>query len=172
MNDDELQLSADRFRVVRRRRQTPDGRQFSRQVILHPGAVAIVPVIDAERICLIRNYRVAVERTLIEIPAGTLEVGEPPEATARRELEEETGYMAGRWEKLTTLCMSPGILNEQIHVFVARDLQPGPARREASEEIENQIVRLDDALAMIERGEIEDAKTIAAVLLYARRQIK
>ncbi|MBL9081049.1 MAG: NUDIX hydrolase [Planctomycetales bacterium] len=78
--------------------------------------------------------------------------------------------MAGRWEKLTTLCMSPGILNEQIHVFVARDLQPGPARRETSEEIENQIVRLDDALAMIDRGEIEDAKTIAALLLYARRQ--
>ncbi|MGC3969376.1 MAG: NUDIX hydrolase [Pirellulales bacterium] len=170
MNDDELLLSADRFRVVRRRRQTPDGRQFSRQVILHPGAVAIIPVVDDERICLIRNYRVAVERELIEIPAGTLEVGEPPEDTARRELEEETGYIAGRWEPLTALLMSPGILNEKIHVFVARDLRPGPAHREAVEEIENLIVRLDDALSMIYRGEIEDAKTIAALLLYARRR--
>ncbi|MBA4016709.1 MAG: NUDIX hydrolase [Pirellula sp.] len=170
MNDDELLHLADRFRVVRRRRQTDDGREFSRQVILHPGAVAIVAVVDAEHVCLIRNYRVAVERELIEVPAGTLEVGEPPAATARRELEEETGYIAGRLEPLTELLMSPGILNERIYVFVAGDLQPGPAQREANEEIQNYIVRLDDAMAMIERGEIEDAKTIAALLLYDRRR--
>ena len=97
-------------------------------------------------------------------------MGEPPATTARRELEEETGYIAGRLEPLVELLMSPGILNERIHVFVAYDLRPGPAQREETEEIQNYIVRLEDALAMIERGEIQDAKTIAALLLYDRRR--
>lgn len=170
MNDDELLHQSERFRVVRRHRQMSDGREFSRQVILHPGAVAVVAVVDDEHVCLIRNYRVAVERELIEVPAGTLEMGEPPATTARRELEEETGYIAGRLEPLVELLMSPGILNERIHVFVAYDLRPGPAQREETEEIQNYIVRLEDALAMIERGEIQDAKTIAALLLYDRRR--
>ena len=170
MNDDELLHQSERFRVVRRRRRMSDGREFSRQVILHPGAVAVVAVVDDEHVCLIRNYRVAVERELIEVPAGTLEMGEPPATTARRELEEETGYIAGRLEPLVELLMSPGILNERIHVFVAYDLRPGPAQREEPEEIQNYIVRLEDALAMIERGEIQDAKTIAALLLYDRRR--
>lgn len=168
MADDELIYSARIFRVVRRRFRLADGRPAERECVLHPGAVAIVPLVDAERICLIRNHRITVERTLVEVPAGTLEAGEDPAACAVRELEEETGYTTGKLEKLTSLLMSPGILSERIHVFLASDLQPGPARREATEEIDNLIVTWDQALTMIDRGEIEDGKTVAALLFAAR----
>lgn len=168
MADDELIYSARIFHVVRRRFRLADGRPAERECVLHPGAVAIVPLVDAERICLIRNHRITVERTLVEVPAGTLEAGEDPAACAVRELEEETGYTTGKLEKLTSLLMSPGILSERIHVFLASDLQPGPARREATEEIDNLIVTWDQALTMIDRGEIEDGKTVAALLFAAR----
>jgi ADP-ribose pyrophosphatase len=164
MADDELIYSARVFRVVRRRYALADGRPAERECVLHPGAVAIVPVTTDGRVCLIRNHRIAVERTLIEIPAGTLESGEEPAVCAARELEEETGYTAGRLEKLTSFFMSPGILNERMHVFLATDLQPGPTRLQAGEEIENYLVPWREALAMVERGEIEDGKTVAALL--------
>jgi ADP-ribose pyrophosphatase len=168
MAEDELIYSARVFRVVRRRYVLADGRPAERECILHPGAVAIVPLVDAGKVCLIRNHRIAVERTLLEVPAGTLEPGEDPAVCAARELEEETGYTAGKLEKLSAFYMSPGILNERMHVFLATDLRPGPTRREAGEEIDNHVVPWDEALAMIERGEIEDGKTIAALLFVDR----
>lgn len=168
MSDDELIYAARIFRVVRRRYRLADGRAAERECVLHPGAVAIVPLVDSDRVCLIRNHRITIERTLTEVPAGTLEAGEDPAACAARELEEETGFTAGKLEKLTSLVMSPGILNERIHVFLATDLRPGPTHREATEEIENLVVAWDDALAMIDRGEIEDGKTVAALLLAHR----
>ena len=164
MPDDELLLASRVFRVVRRRYQLADGRPAERDCVLHPGAVAIVPMLPGGRICLIRNQRVTVERTLVEIPAGTLEVGEDPALCAVRELAEETGYQAGCWQKLTEMFLSPGILNERMHVYLASDIQAGDAHREATEEIDNYIVPWDEALAMIRRGEIEDGKTIAALL--------
>ncbi len=164
MPDDELLHASRIFRVVRRRYELADGRPAERDCVLHPGAVAIVPLLADGRICLIRNARITVERTLVEIPAGTLEVGEDPAVCAVRELEEETGYTAGRWEKLTEFYMSPGILNERMHLYLASDLQSGPSRREATEEIDNCILTWDEALAMIRRGEIEDGKTVAALL--------
>lgn len=166
MSDDELLLESARFRVVRRSRRSADGREYTKDAILHPGAVAVVPILDSGQVCLIRNYRLAVERALIEVPAGTLEVGEPPEATARRELAEETGYVAGELRHLTTFYMSPGILNERMHVFVATGLRPGPAKRELGEEIDNLLVAWEEALTMIRDGRIEDGKTIAALLFY------
>lgn len=168
MVDDELIYSARVFRVVRRRYSLADGRPAQRECILHPGAVAIIPVIDDGQICLIRNHRITVEQTLIEVPAGTLNPGEDPAVCAARELEEETGYTAGKLEKLLSFYMSPGILNERMHLFLATSLRPGPSRREAGEEIENYLVPWNEALAMIERGEIDDGKTVAA-LLYADR---
>ena len=164
---DELLLQSRIFRVVRRSYQSADGRPLSRDVVLHPGAVAIVPLVDEGRICLLRNRRPSIDRTLIEIPAGTLEVGEEPAVCAARELEEETGFTAGRLEPLTSFYMSPGILSERMYVFTAAELKPGPAHREANEEIENLVVSWDEALGMIARGEIEDGKTIAALLFYA-----
>lgn len=168
MAEDELIYSARVFRVVRRRYTLADGKAAERECIVHPGAVAVIPITDDGRVCLIRNHRVTVQRTLIEIPAGTLEPPEDPLVCASRELEEETGYTAGKIEKLTTFQMSPGILNERMHLYLATSLHPGPTRLQSGEEIENYLVPWDDALAMVERGEIEDGKTIAA-LLFADR---
>jgi ADP-ribose pyrophosphatase len=144
----------------------PDGRVVRRDVILHPGAVAILPVIDDGHVCLLRNHRPIVEDVLWEVPAGTLEPGEAVEAAAVRELAEETGYQAGRWHKLTAFHPSPGVLNETTHLFLARDLTPGPMRPEAGEELEPQVVPWSQALAWALDGTIRDAKTLVAVLLW------
>jgi ADP-ribose pyrophosphatase len=169
-DDDRLLLTASRFRVVERTQRAADGSTVTRQVVLHPGAVVIVPMVDADRVCLIRNERVAVGKTLVELPAGTLEPPEPPHMCAERELREETGYAATQWHGLPGFYMSPGILCERMHVYVAEGLTAGDPAREAGEEIDNLIVRWDEALAMIDRGEIEDAKTVAALLAWDRRR--
>jgi len=163
---EETLLIARRFRVNRVKHQTRDGSIQEREVIRHLGAVVIVPCVDADHLCLIRNYRVAAGKTLIELPAGTLEPNEPPIECAHRELIEETGYQAGRLQPLTAYYAAPGILDEFMNLFVATDLTLGPPAREADEEIENLIVTWPDALQLIERGEICDAKTIAGILFY------
>jgi ADP-ribose pyrophosphatase len=169
-DDDRLLFTASRFRVVERKQRTADRSLVTRQVVLHPGAVVIVPMVDADRVCLIRNERVAVRKTLVELPAGTLEPPEPPRECAERELREETGYAASEWHELPGFYMSPGILCERMHVFVAEGLTAGDPAREAGEQIDNLVVSWDDGLAMIDRGEIEDAKTIAALLAWDRRR--
>jgi ADP-ribose pyrophosphatase len=107
-----------------------------------------------------------VNEVLIEVPAGTREPGESPLATAERELAEETGYRAAKLDELASFYPSPGITNERMWVFVARQLTAGAPAREANEEIENLIVSWDEALAMIDRGEIRDGKTIVAILRW------
>ena len=129
----------------------------------------ILPLLDDGRVCLIRNERIAVGKTLIELPAGTLEPGEPPAATAARELIEETGFHASRWQELPGFYMSPGILCERMHAFVAEGLTAGAPAREAGETIDNLIVPWSEALEMVDRGEIEDAKSICALLVWERR---
>lgn len=158
------------FYVERIRYSTQAGGERTRSVVRHPGAVAIVPMVDAEHVCLIRNFRPSVNRTLIEIPAGTLEPGESVEQTARRELIEETGYQAERWRPLHAMFLSPGILDERMHLFLAEGLREVGAAREPGEEIENLIVPFNEALQMVYRGEIEDAKTIVGLLLYAQQR--
>lgn len=172
MSDDTILLETPRFNVVRRRYRTPDGAEHAREIILHPGAVTIVPLVAADKVCLIRNCRVAVGETLVELPAGTLEPGEEPLATARRELEEETGFRAGRLARLHAFYMSPGILHERMHLFVATDLVAGPARREAQEQIDNLVVSWEEALAMAADGRIQDAKSLVGLWCYdaLRRQ--
>ncbi len=161
-----------RFRVVRHLQTGPDGAAHVKETIQHPGAVAILPLLDGDRICLIRNYRIAVGKTLIELPAGTLEHGEDPAATAGRELIEETGYRAERLEKLCEFSMSPGILNERMHLYAAHGLTAGPSAREAGETIENLVVTWDEAMRMIFDGSIEDAKTLVGLLYYDRTRRK
>ena len=163
-------LETGRFRVVEETVTREDGRTASCQYVVHPGSVAILPLVDDDHVCLIRNRRLTVQATLIEIPAGTREVGEPPLECARRELEEETGYQASRWDKLAEFYASPGILSERMHIFLAGELTPGDPRREANEEIENLVVTWAEALQMIDRGEIVDGKTIVALLTYDRRR--
>jgi ADP-ribose pyrophosphatase len=166
MSQPEILLETSRFRVVREGRQTDRGQAYTREYVDHPGAVTIIPLVDDDHICLIRNYRLAVHETLIELPAGTLDPGETPAETARREITEETGYRAGEIELLSAFWMSPGILNERMWLFAARDLTPGKPHREANEEINNLVVTWSEALRMVREGEIQDAKTIAGLLLY------
>jgi ADP-ribose pyrophosphatase len=146
----------------------PDGQPIQRDVILHPGAVAILPLVDAGHVCLLRNHRPVVGATLLEIPAGTLEPGEAPEAAAVRELIEETGYQAGRWRKLTAFYPSPGVLSECTDLFLAQELTPGPSRPERDEQLESVVVAWDDALRWVQDGTIRDAKTLVALLLWDR----
>ena len=139
--------------------------------MLHPGAVAILPLVDAERICLVRNRRPIVNETLLEIPAGTLEPEEAPEAAAVRELAEETGYRAERWRKLTEFIPSPGVLSERTHLFVAHELTPGPQRLEKDEDLQPEIFTWKEALAWALDGTIHDAKTLIAILLWDRLRV-
>jgi len=170
MDDRQLLLECQRFAVVRRKYRTSNGHTVTREIVEHPGAVVILPLLPTGEVCLIRNYRVGIDQTLIELPAGTLERGEDPLETARRELIEETGYVAGRIEPLTGFWMSPGILTERMHGFVASEITPGEAAREVGEEIENLVLSWEATLALIDRGEIQDAKSIATILLYDRRR--
>jgi ADP-ribose pyrophosphatase len=147
---------------------TAAGVVVRRDVILHPGAVAVLPVVDADHVCLLRNRRPVVGETLLEIPAGTLEPGEAPAAAAVRELAEETGYRAGRWRKLGELYPSPGVLNELLHLFVAEGLTPGPMRPEPDEDLQPQTVLWADALRWATDGTLRDAKTLVALLWWAR----
>jgi len=144
----------------------PDGSQHVREVVRHPGAVVILPLLDDGRVCFVRNFRVAVGETLIELPAGTLEPNEDPAETAIRELAEETGFRAGRMEHLLTFCMSPGILDERMHLYAADQLRPGPMALEAGEDIQPLLCTWEEALEMARRGEIRDAKTLVALLYY------
>jgi ADP-ribose pyrophosphatase len=161
-------LSTSRFDVEQVHFRTSDGASHERAVIRHPGAVAVIPLLDDDRVCLIRNDRIGVGRELVELPAGTLEPDEPPEETAERELWEETGFRAGRITPLKSFFLSPGILDERMHLFVAEQLTETTPHREAGERIENYVVRWDVAMRMIEQGEIEDAKTLVGLLLYDR----
>jgi ADP-ribose pyrophosphatase len=167
---DEVLLETRRFRVVRHRGRTASGHEYVRETVQHPGAVVVLPILEDGRVCLIRNYRVAVGQTLIELPAGTLEPGEDSADTARRELEEETGYRATRIEPLLEFFMSPGILSERMHAYLATGLTKGPPSPEAGEEIEPLLVTWDQALRMALGGEIQDAKTLATLLFYELRR--
>lgn len=155
-----------KFQVVVRDETQPDGQALRREFVAHPGAVVILPFVDDDHVCLLRNYRFAIEETLWELPAGTLEVGEPPAEAAVRELAEETGYQARRWQKLREFYPSPGVLAEQMHLYVAHDLAPGPQQLEAEEQIEVHVVRWSTALSWALDGTIRDGKTLVALLLW------
>ncbi len=170
MPQGEILLQTRRFTVIRQIQRTPDGVEHIRETVQHPGAVTILPLFDDGRVCLIRNDRIAVEQVLIELPAGTLEPGEQPEVTAARELEEETGYRAAQLTKLHEFFMSPGILNERMHVYVAQGLAKTQTHFDAGEQIENLIVTWDEAVRMALDGTIQDAKSIATLLLWELRR--
>jgi ADP-ribose pyrophosphatase len=145
-----------------------DGREIRRDIVLHPGAVAIIPLVDEDHICLLKNHRFILGETLWEIPAGTLEPGEAAEKAAVRELEEETGYQAGLWRRLMDFFPSPGVLSERTQLFLARNLSPGSMRPEPDEDIKPVIVPWNEALTWALTGMIRDAKTLVAILLWDR----
>jgi ADP-ribose pyrophosphatase len=145
-----------------------DGTVAEREVVLHRGAVALVPMVDEAHVCLVRNRRYTIDRTLLEVPAGTIDPGESPDRTAERELLEETGYQAGRIRRLREWYVSPGVMNERMYLYVCEDLRPGPVSPELDEQLETVIVPWDEALAMAEDGRIADAKTLLALMICDR----
>ena len=142
------------------------GRAVEREVVHHPGAVLVVPRLDDERLVLVRNERVAVQRRLLEFPAGTLEPGEDPRDAASRELEEETGYRPGRVRALGEFYTSPGFCDELMRVFAADELEPVGQKLEPGENLEVEVIARSEVMAMIGDGRIRDGKTIAALLMW------
>lgn len=139
-----------------------------RETIQHPGAVVIVPMIDRSRLVLVRQYRRAVRRQLLELPAGTLEPGEPKALCARRELEEEAGWRAGRLRRIGQFYAAPGFISEQLTIFLAQDLTRVRAHPEPDEQVTPVVLSLRAALAKIRSGAICDAKSIIGILFAQR----
>lgn len=169
MSERRVQRGA-RFELITERVTLPNGRSAVVDLLDHPGAAAILPFLADGRVLLIRQYRHAVGAHLLEIPAGKLDPGETPAACAVRELEEETGYRAGRVEALGGLWPSPGFTNERIHLFTAHDLAPTEQRLEADELIELEPLPLAEALRRVRSGEISDAKSALALLLAEKAE--
>lgn len=158
-----------KIQVAVDRSLSSEGRTVLRDIVLHPGAVAILALVDADHVCLLRNHRFILDEVLWEIPAGTLEPGEAPEAAAVRELAEETGYQARSWQKLLEFYPSPGILSERTHLFVAAELTKEAMRPEIDEQLEPHIVPWSQAIAWTRDGTIRDAKTLVALLWWQQQ---
>jgi 8-oxo-dGTP pyrophosphatase MutT (NUDIX family) len=147
-----IQVSSERLRYA-------NGSEYDIDYVRHPGAAAVVAVDHSKRICVVRQYRHGVEDFLWEIPAGKLDAGEAPAVCARRELAEETGILAQRWTSLGAFIPAPGIFTEIIHLFLARDLHIGSANPDADEDLQLKWLPLDEAIALVLRGEWNDGKT-------------
>ena len=143
----------------------PNGHETVHEVVRHPGAVAIVAINDAGEVLMVRQYRTALERVTVEIPAGKLERGEDPLACARRELSEETGYEAGRIDYLMPIAVAAGYSDEIIHLYMASDLRPGAAHPDDDEFVAAEWVPLDTLVDSVLDGRLEDSKTVIAALI-------
>ena len=147
------------------------GVRMVRETILHPGSVVIVPILGRSRIVLVRQYRRAIDQDLLELPAGTLSPNEPPAACAKRELEEETGWSAGRIRRIGAFYAAPGVSSEWMTMFLATDLTRTKARPEPDELLTPVLLPLRTALAKVRSGQIRDAKSIIG-LLFAERLLR
>jgi len=144
--------------------QLHNGNTVGREIVINKGAVVIVPLTQNNEVRLVKQYRAAAEKWVIELPAGGLEPGEDPDLAAPRELLEETGDRAANWHKLHGFFSAPGILTEFLHLYLATDLTPGPNSLEIDEYIEVLTVPWSEVIGMVRRHEIEDAKTIAGLM--------
>jgi ADP-ribose pyrophosphatase len=144
-----------------------DDVEYKREIIVHGGSAVIVPLFDDGTIAFVRQYRYAAEKFLLEVPAGTLNKGEDPQLGAARELEEEIGVRAGKIEKLSEFYVSPGFLTEKMFLFLATELTETKQALEVDEILTIERYSIPDALDLVQRGEIQDAKTIVAIMLVA-----
>lgn len=146
----------------------PDGRESTREIIEHAGAVAIIALDKEGQIIMVRQYRKPVEQVLLEIPAGTMEEGEDPLLCAQRELREETGYTAGSWQKILSYYSTPGFTDELLHLYLATDLSAGDTQPDEDEFVETAVLPLEQAYQLIFDGQIVDGKSIIGIQ-YALR---
>lgn len=146
--------------------ERPDGTRATREVVDHPGAVAVLPLKDERTAVLLRQYRHAVGGALLEIPAGRLEAGEQPLDAAQRELREETGFRARVLRPIASVYATPGFCNERVHLFLAQGLEEGESAPEEDEHLELVLVDADEARRLLQTGGVEDAKTLAALLWW------
>lgn len=146
----------------------PNGETAQREIVEHPGAIAVIPLTAEGRIVLVRQFRYPINQITLELPAGKLELGETPEETCLRELAEETGFTAAALTKLTEFVVAPGYTTERITLFKAEDLTPMVAEHDADEFVETVEVTRAEALAMIQDGRIIDAKTMIGLLWLDR----
>ena len=149
-----------------------DGHEFTHEVIVHPGAAVVVPILPHRRFVLIRQFRTATGKVMWEFPAGTLEHGESPLACAKREIIEEIGYEAKHWKKLTAFYPAPGISTEFMHIFLASGLSPSKMSLDRDEYIEKRIVGFSKLKKMILNGTIVDSKTIIGFYFYCQKHSK
>ena len=148
------------------------GNEAVREIIEHPGGSVVLAVFENNDILFVKQYRYPIGGEVIELPAGKLDAKEDPQHCAERELQEETGYAAQRWTKLTTIMTTPGFCNERLHIFMAQDLSLSPlgqALEEGEQTITLLRVPLAEAVAMVERGDIVDGKSIAGIFIGERR---
>ena len=154
------------FKVIKERVRLHNDRESTREIVVHPGAVALVVVDNQERLVMVRQYRRAVDSVLLEIPAGTREPGEDAETCARREVQEETGFKAGKVERLGGFYSAPGFCTEFLECFLLTDLSEAQAGGDEDENIEIEHLTFSQALESIRKGEIRDAKSIAGILMW------
>ena len=149
--------------------ELPSGKKTKREIVEHAGCTAIVALDSVNNVLLVRQYRKAAEKMLLEIPAGLIEPGEQPLECARRELEEETGYSAGNWEELSFFYTSPGFSTEYMYLYLATDLKPAKRDPDDDEDIELVRIPLKKAYGLVTSGEVCDAKSIAGLLMALRK---
>jgi ADP-ribose pyrophosphatase len=168
VSDSKIVYRATRFHVEQRIVPGADGREHPHDILVHPGAAVVLPLLEDGRVVMIENHREAVRMELLELPAGTLDDGEAPIECARRELSEETGYTAGRMEPLTDFYTSPGILTEHMHAFVATQLTDGKTAHEPTERIRVTPMTWEDAMRAVGAGRVKDGKTLSTLLFFDR----
>jgi len=161
----EILMKGRAFAIRRDHLKTPDGRETKVEIIEHGGSVVIIPVDENGNMLLVRQYRHATGQDLLELPAGTLDGGENPEICAAREIREETGMAAGKLKKLGDFYLAPGYSTEFMVVFLATDLSHNPLEADADEFLSMEAVPVTEAIKMAERGEMPDAKSLAALFL-------
>lgn len=145
--------------------ELPNGQTAQREIIRHPGASAVVAIDENGCICLVRQYRAALGRVTLELPAGKLDEGEDPADCARRELSEETGFEAGEWSYLTPLASTPGFCDEVIHIYLATELAVGSAHTDEDEFVHTEMMPYAQAVDAVMAGEITDSKSIAGIMM-------
>ncbi len=160
MSDDHVLFRGRIITLEQQEVELPNGVRTELEIIRHPGGAAIVALDDRNRVCLLRQYRYAVREWLWELPAGKIDHGEPPEETARRELQEEAGCTARTWRELGYLIASPGVFTERVWCYLATDLEASTTAHEAEEVIEVHWLDFEEALAMAMDGRISDAKSV------------